>query len=153
MCKAEGCNRLSRTSYDLCVMHYKRLKRNGTLDRVIAVHNPDAVCSHCGAAQKLTKGFCHPCYTRYWRKGYVERDIAPQGSGTTDSNGYRVITVGGKRVYEHRHMMGAKSGEVVHHKAERSNNNGEYLHIFASQSEHAAHHVQLRKVDTLKKED
>lgn len=148
LCPVTDCDREVKAG-GYCIMHYKRQKRNGTTDRVLRQYSLGARCEHCGSFGRngrLVKGFCHACYLRQFKKGYVERDIAPQGSGTLTKAGYRVITVDGKREYEHRHYMGARKGEVVHHKdGDPSNNDPDNLEILSSQSAHMKLHAAKRE--------
>lgn len=64
-----------------------------------------------------------------------KRKRAPKGAGYTAPNGYRYITVGGKRVLEHRHVMEQKlgrkllPGETVHHKGSPSDNRPHKLEL------------------------
>jgi hypothetical protein len=148
ICKAEGCNRASECA-GYCIMHYKRWKRNGTPIRVLQKYNEDSQCEYCGKFGKLSKGLCKACYTRKMRKGYVERDIAPRGTGTINAAGYRVVTRFGLREYEHVLIAKTKIGEVVHHKDEnKSNNDPDNLIIYSSQSEHMkAHWEEWRQQD------
>lgn len=153
-CRAPDCGRESRTTYGLCVMHYKRFKRNGDTERVIQQYEAGTPCSHCGKVEKLRKFLCKACALRKNRKGYVERDIAPAGSGTTNTAGYRLLTVNGKREYEHRVIARALPGEVVHHAdRDRGNNDPTNLVVLANQSEHSKLHQLERKNDSIKKED
>lgn len=59
---------------------------------------------------------------RLGRLGPAEPLKAPRGQGGNDGRGYRVITVGGERIYEHRWVMEQHLGrplwpdEEVHHR-------------------------------------
>lgn len=147
-CAADDCNRESVTRVGYCVMHYKRWKRNGTVDRVIEQYDETSTCIHCGdLAGPFRKGLCNACRTRLMRKGYTDRDINEAGVGSINAGGYRIHTVGGKRVYEHRIQAARKlgrpllRGEVVHHiDGDVSNNNLENLEILSSQSAHMKLH-------------
>lgn len=64
---------------------------------------------------------------------------ASNGSGTFDKHGYRIITVDGKRIPEHRFIMETQIGrkllkdETVHHKnGNRSDNRIENLELWSS---------------------
>jgi hypothetical protein len=154
-CKVEGCSRVRETLMGYCVMHYKRLKRNGTTDRVLQKYTGLETCLECGElSPRMRKGYCHACSIRLSRKGYAARDRGVKGKGCVNSAGYVVLTVDGKRVYEHRQKVFAQPGEIIHHKDEsKINNNVDNLQILSSQSEHMKLHQAVRKNGTIKKED
>jgi hypothetical protein len=146
-CIAEECERKANTKAGYCVMHYKRWKRNGAPARVLMEYASDATCTYCGKQDKLRNNLCNGCRTRKNRKGYLERDIAKAGEGTTTAAGYRLLTINGQRVYEHRKVMEDKIGrslyeyEVVHHiNGDTQDNRPENLQLFATQSDHVIHH-------------
>lgn len=144
-CKAEGCERASAAA-GYCIMHYKRVKRNGTTERVLRKYDGTTGCEHCGKFGRLRKGLCNACATRLSRKGYVERDIAEKGKGTINAAGYKVLTVNGEPEYEHRVIARPKIGQVVHHKdGNKLNNHPDNLEILSSQSEHMKQHWKERK--------
>lgn len=143
VCAVEGCTKQSETKAGVCVMHYKRWQRNGTLDRVLAEPG-ERPCDFCGVITNLSKGLCNACYVRQHKKGYVERDKNPHGTGTYTKDGYHLLTVDGKRVLAHRFIAGAKPGEVVHHKDEEPGHNEDHnLQKFPSQSDHMKEHWRL----------
>lgn len=63
-------------------------------------------------------------WTRWKRTGDPLGPLkcAPNGAGSIRPDGYRVVTVGGKRIREHRHVMESILGrpllasEIVHHR-------------------------------------
>lgn len=146
-CKVEDCDRASQTKLGYCIKHYKRFKRNGTTETKLRTYNPGFACEHCGKKyDRFRKGLCHSCSIRLYRKGYIDRDVAPAGSGTINTAGYRVVTVNGEREYEHRIIAKARLGEIVHHKNEnKGDNNPDNLQKFKSQAEHMKEHARMRK--------
>ena len=82
------------------------------------------MCKHLKCNLKaVCKGYCYKHYTR-WKRWGDSRVVkkAPNGSGyISKQNGYRYITVKGRRVSEHQHVVEKhfgrqlKKGEVVHH--------------------------------------
>lgn len=82
---------------------------------------PTFECAQCGKAAMRTKGGNG---NFNYKQRYCSRECgyAAQRTGFLDKNGYRVITIGGKQVMEHRHVMelhlGIKlpAGSTIHHK-------------------------------------
>lgn len=154
-CSVEGCDRPDRYK-GLCSMHYKRQWRHGdpTIALITNKYKATDVCLTEGCTNKpRSKGLCNGCRIRLFRKGTTERSIAKKGTGRPKTSaGYVLLTIDGKRIYEHRHVMELKLGrkllpeEVVHHKedVEVDQNHPEHLELFSSQSEHMKHHAMLK---------
>ena len=149
ICAVSDCGRNRDTRIGYCIMHYKRFMRNGSTNRVLAYPPAGTKCStvHCNNSGALRKGRCNACRVRLYRHGSTDMTRASSGCGTTTKAGYRLVTVNGKRVYEHRVVMTKKLGrkllpeEVVHHLDENPENNSpDNLRLFANQSEHMKHH-------------
>lgn len=147
-CLAENCNRASACA-GYCIMHYKRLKRNGTTDRILRSYTEQDRCEHCKGCGPFYKGLCKPCSLRNYRKGYPDRDIKKKGEGTITKAGYKLMTTKyGEREYEHRLITKAKIREVVHHKDNNPlNNSPDNLEVLPSQSEHMKLHRKGMKHD------
>lgn len=119
----------------------------------------------------IAKGLCENHYRRMRRNGspYIHINQEWGKARTIRADGYIYITVDGKQVMEHRHVMEMhlerklRDDEVIHHRdGDKQNNKLENLEVM-TQSEHMSHHYkELIKVKgkflckgsaTLKKED
>lgn len=102
-------------------------------------------CPYC-TQPAVKRGMCNRHYLRDYRHGsplHLERRAAGEG---TVLRGYRLITVNGEQVYEHRHLMAEQSGrplradEVVHHIDGNTLNNAiENLEVL-TRREHPTRH-------------
>lgn len=97
------------------------------------------------------RGLCSRHYTLLRRNGDpLIQKRASSGSGTIDSFGYRLITVNGRRIREHRHVMEQALGrrlastEIVHHvDGNKLNNALENLELTTRDS-HPKEHASFR---------
>jgi hypothetical protein len=88
---------------------------------MLDTHVPITSCSfpECGRPH-VAKGFCRD----HWRQSRRGKELKPlkKGLGSFDKKGYRLQSVNGKQVFEHRLVMEAHLGrkltsdESVHHK-------------------------------------
>ena len=83
-----------------------------------------------GIAPHYAKGYCEPHYAAWRYHGDASARVRQKrGTGSTDKFGNRWITVQGKRVLEHRHLMEQHLGrslsaqEVVRHRDGNLGNN------------------------------
>lgn len=98
-----------------------------------------------------TRGWCPAHYAMWVRHGDPTiRKNRVWGTGGFDLNGYKVITVNGKSIREHRHIMTGVLGraldrsEVVHHiNGDRADNRPENLTVLP-RWEHPKHHARFR---------
>jgi hypothetical protein len=117
----DGCDReLDRAG--LCRAHYKRKLKGGSLTAPIREHmEREGKCSIEGCDRLAqTRGYCQMHYARIIRHGEPgpPQSLAPTGPGS----GYRVVTVNGQSMLEHRFVMEQQLGrplwpdENVHHR-------------------------------------
>ena len=117
-CKVEGCmNDVSCKNF--CGKHYKRWWRHGD-SKITLVHmNEGAECSveHCNRPAK-TNTLCKKHYSSFWRYGrtYLIRTENGKGRPLTTA-GYVLLTVDGKRKYEHIHIAEKALGRSLPSKA------------------------------------
>lgn len=137
ICKFDVCeNCVSAKGF--CGGHYAQQLRGEKL-RPLRVFKYDCNFPGCDKIH-VAKGYCDGHYTQL-KKGKILTAItrAPAGSGCIDSNGYRNITVNGKQIKEHRHIMEQHLSrkllkhETVHHKnGIRDDNRIENLELWST---------------------
>jgi len=86
-------------------------------------------------------------YTRLLRYGRVYNIINEKGAGTVNKGNYRLLTINGKRVYEHRYIIEKAigrplpEGTVIHHiNGVTTDNRLSNLRVCNSQGEHLSIH-------------
>ena len=141
ICSVEGCGRAvgSKGARGLCSPCYRRLLRAGL--------PPSNACAVDGCQRPhYAEGYCH----RHRPPKPNPRTGKPTRSqkGGLDKDGYRKITCGGKKVFEHRKVMenflGRKliEGENVHHKnGQRTDNRVENLELWSTKQPKGQHVV------------
>ena len=124
-CKVEGCEGKHR-GLGYCKEHYGRFKKHGDpLKTLTAVKGEHEGCKVEGCEGKHNSlGYCKKHYVRFKKHGdpgQAENLKAAKGSGFLTKGGYRKITVDGKNIFQHRHVMQLHlvrelfEGENVHH--------------------------------------
>jgi len=131
----------------LCNGHYARMSRGDEInvplvDKASGWTVPSRRSTRpCDApgCDRLAKslGFCVKHYQRLQRHGHVDDPV--RRDGRVDKAGYRIVTVNGKRVREHRHVMEQHLGrplaahENVHHRdGQRSRNDIDNLELWVT---------------------
>lgn len=101
----------------------------------------NASCSVEGCDRPyLARELCRKHYSSWWRYGDpTKRFRRDKGEGSINSYGYKVITVDGTQVLEHRHIMEQHLGrplhpdEQVHHlNGKRADNRLENLELWST---------------------
>ena len=124
-----------------CSTHYARWYRHG--DPLAVTRDPAGTHTGClvkGCSKKhCAKGYCRNHYNKWCRYGdpLVVKN-APSGAGHTNKDGYRLLTINGKPLLEHRHVMERYLGrkllkrEGVHHRnGVRDDNRIENLELWS----------------------
>lgn len=150
-CRVDGCGKRSQREF-LCEAHWTRLRYKGDVLAEVPVKRRSSTRAPCAVPQcaRATKahGWCSKHLAR-WQKhgdpmqgGQTGRSISPQG--------YVIVSVGGRRVFEHRHVMEQHLGrllerdETVHHvNGQRTDNRLENLELWNSR------HPKGQRVDDL----
>lgn len=141
-CGVDGCGRDLRQK-GLCAFHYGRAYHYGDVGGAQPIERKpmNVPCSVEGCG-KLARagGFCPTHYARQRGgrdAGGPEALRGALGSGSVRPDGYRVITVGGRSVLEHREVMSKKIGrplkrsDHVHHlDGDRLNNSPDNLELW-----------------------
>lgn len=140
----------------LCGKHYKRQWRYGDPSTTLVnVEGGSCIVSSCERPRKMSNGYCAMHYNRMRRNGKLEIDRNSPGEGGINLGGYRVISINGKRVYEHiqraEEALGKSlpPGAVVHHMNGNESDNFTPLNLIIcpSQTYHLLLHRRQRAAD------
>lgn len=136
-------------AHGFCSRHYQEWRRKGHIEptrpkRTRAKKGTRSICQVeedgevCGRTDIAGESFCHKHYQRFQRYGDpTVTKYGRYGGGSIDAQGYRRISVNGKRLKEHRYIfevgIGLEPGTLpswidVHHKDDdRTHNDFENL--------------------------
>lgn len=131
-CLIEGCN--SPMKYKgFCSKHYKRLWRHGDPEKTLISSSEDiefCKAPNCDElARYVATGLCNTHHQRVTRYGRFDRIRGIKGSGSRNSDGYKVFVINGRYFYEHivfaEKALGRKlpKGAIVHHFNEDKTDN------------------------------
>lgn len=169
-CSVEGCEREVKYK-GMCGMHYKRYWRHGNPQVTFTIADPQrykqCIVDDCDnvVGEHGAKGYCAAHYNRFYKYERLHRVIAPKGSGTIDSNGYRVYSDNNVKILEHRLLATMALGRplppgvVVHHMNGIKDDNYTPLNLVVCPDQ--AYHMLIeqrtreynRKVTTIKADE
>lgn len=113
-CKIEGC--ISSIKHKgMCSKHYKRWWRHGDAEKTLVQREKigECIAEYCTRPKKI-KDYCKMHYTRYNRYKRVHNIIADKGEGRPRTKGgYVLLTVNGKRIYEHIYLAQLALGKSL----------------------------------------
>lgn len=128
VCAIEGCHN-EHLARGWCQLHYDRWRANGDVAADIPprAEIPDRGCAvaECDQPHKA-RGYCTTHYARWQRHGDARAHIPIRtpGNGHVGTNGYRQLSVNGRRVLEHRFVMEQVLGRRLHDFEEVHHRNG-----------------------------
>jgi len=154
ICIIENCGKVNY-AYGYCVMHDARKRKYGDplKAREYLEGGGKGICSIRDCDKKVrAKFFCIKHLNRFTKYGNPFRlKKMPNGAGHIRKIGYKMITVNGKQVMEHRHFievsLGRKlnSNEDVHHiNGDKRDNHIDNL-LVLTKPEHTKLHILLKK--------
>jgi hypothetical protein len=109
----------------------------------------------------FARGYCQQHYDSVFKHGREYIILAPDGAGSITKDGYRVLTINGKKIPEHvmlaERALGRKlpDGAVVHHMNEDKLDNYTPLNlvICPDQAYHMLLHKRIREYNERKREN
>lgn len=148
-CSVDGCGRESH-ALGYCRTHYMRVRRTGSPGTAPLIAQKNRISKYAGVRCAVedcgrgarSRGWCNMHYLRWRYSGDASGrwGAEPRKSqGYIDNNGYFVVKVDNRKIYEHRLVMEQILGrelrdfENVHHKnGVRDDNRPENLELWAT---------------------
>lgn len=153
LCSAEGCDR-EADSRSLCLKHYKRGLKNGSIIPFKPVYPKTCIADGCGKDSKK-KGYCEAHYRRMHKFGRIHNIRQAPGSLVPTGDGYLTKRINGERKLYHvliaERAMGKAlpvGAEVHHINEKRSDNRPDNLVICPDRDYHMMLHARQRASDS-----
>jgi hypothetical protein len=151
-CSVDNCN--SSIKYKgLCGKHYKRQWRHGDPNKTMIDMTSRICCAQdCTNPANNSYDLCRTHYSRLSRGGHTGLNRRANGAGSVNRDGYRLITIDGKRVYEHIYKAEKALGKalplkaIVHHwDGNPGNNDNINLVVCPDQAYHLDLHRRMKE--------
>lgn len=127
-CSIENCDKAAYVR-GYCTTHYKRLWRHGSPTKtLLKMERTKCIVDDCSRSDH-SNGYCKMHHLRLTRYSRLDNIKAAKGKGSVNASGYRLLTIDGKRIYEHIYLaekaLGKRlpDGAVVHHMNEKPADN------------------------------
>lgn len=154
-CEVDSCNNPD-SKLGLCQMHYMRLRRTGTTDKLERIYNPCSI-EGCTNVTGRESGLCLTHYKQAWYLKSVGRTElktrTSQERWINMKTGYVMVKHNGRLTYEHIVLAEKALGKplppkaVVHHTNAKDDNYGFFkLVVCPNQEYHALIHKRMKEL-------